>query len=841
LNLKKIVKTADEDFWIRTFIYLFLILILSFKFSFYFTASPLTGWDTVGHSHQAKKYADLFSGFSSTGYDYGWFQGFPAFYFYPQFFYFLTGNINMILHNLDLSFNLTILFVIIFFSVCYLKFTFFIFRNFTDKYFSYIFALSGLFFYLGYPGEGTQGLSVVGIINGTFISTLGHGMILLGLYYLEKYRDGNNTGDFVKAVVVSSLIFYTHFLSIIFYCILLSFYFFFFRKEFTLLKITVLAAVTSILSFPILFTFFRYGAFTDSISISNYYPGILSILGYDYFNIVSNPKKSFFDILFSVILNFKFLNIFLIVLFFAGLYFIFTNKIKDRYFIFLAFSCVLFFLFSMDTSFVFIFSFLKIHWYRAYDVFFIFFTVLVFVSFDHLLNILPEKKYNYYIAGGLLLVIQFGFYLWNPLKADKYESIKFADYTRNNMEYEALDSYLSGIKKDSLVMPEYLGTSDYYGSPHWLDYPIQRNGLRNAFGLMIESSLTPKLTLAYMPSENTDMFIWGIDSSWKGLLYKNSYSDDKLRYDSFVRYLKDSGINYVITQSGKFRAFLRTYGDDLEESLALDRISVFKVIKSTAVINTLASKPYGFIDYDYVNESGTSREVLYKNYLLYSNQTKVLIDKNMTLINLTPFMNESGFRNLLPDYVSGLVIYNSSDKAVNDYLAEKIAEPGLPMILVNFKKTGYMKEKAVYISTNVGTPVPSDATSDNGGIRDTERIALTDYRINGDKIVINGIGGSGKSGGSNKSGNIPVEIKFSFFPDWKAKDSRLFQTDTNQMIVFSDKDSIEVDFFASFAGIITGMLYFLISVFFVVSIFHRSGKTFPGLLRGLKFLRGSDG
>lgn len=75
-------------------------LLLAYKLSFYFSAAPITGWDTVGHFHLAERYRALLGDFRSLGYDPGWFQGFPLFYFYPPFFYFVVAQLDFILGGL---------------------------------------------------------------------------------------------------------------------------------------------------------------------------------------------------------------------------------------------------------------------------------------------------------------------------------------------------------------------------------------------------------------------------------------------------------------------------------------------------------------------------------------------------------------------------------------------------------------------------------------------------------------------------------------------------------------------------------------------------------------------
>ncbi len=162
----------NPDPWILLLMALFFL----FKFSFYLTGEVLTGWDTIGHHHLAQVYAGLFSQFRSSGVDPGWFQGFPAFYFYAPFFYFLVSNLSLLLPfaSVTLSFNLGILFVIFFFSISFYRFALSRLRESTDDTTARLLSLTALLFYLNYQGEGIQGASLVGVLGGTFISTMGH-------------------------------------------------------------------------------------------------------------------------------------------------------------------------------------------------------------------------------------------------------------------------------------------------------------------------------------------------------------------------------------------------------------------------------------------------------------------------------------------------------------------------------------------------------------------------------------------------------------------------------------------------------------------------------------------
>ena len=103
MTVPKPIDTAPSSLY-RPALTAAAVLLVSLKMAFLFSADPLAGWDTVGHLHLARTYSVFLGRFASVGYDPGWFDGFPAFTFYPPLFYFFVALLDRLLPFGDLEF-----------------------------------------------------------------------------------------------------------------------------------------------------------------------------------------------------------------------------------------------------------------------------------------------------------------------------------------------------------------------------------------------------------------------------------------------------------------------------------------------------------------------------------------------------------------------------------------------------------------------------------------------------------------------------------------------------------------------------------------------------------------
>ena len=820
--------------------YLSLLVILSVKFSYYLTLEPLTGWDTIGHLHLAREYNALFSNFDSTGYDPRWFQGFPIFYFYPPAFYFFVSNLHLLLGHFfpfQLSFNLGILTVILLFSCAYMKLAVLILSRSNGLINTYLLAMAGLLFYLLYPGDGLQGVSTVGVLGGTFVSTFGHALIMLCLYYLEKYRRGGAGMDLARLILLVSLLIYSHYLSTVFLYILLTIYFVLYRRRFRPLVLIAIYAVPVLIAFPVVFLFFRYGHFSSGVSIISYYPGLLSLLGKDIFQALSTGGPIWRTVLNELFVNMKAINVFFIGVFVAGIYLAARRKIEAPLLGFVFCSSAVFFWLAMDTSLAFLMKDLAVHWYRAFDVFLIFFSIACLMILLQLARRLKDGRHRSVFSAGLVCLLLIKLFSWDPVAHEGYNSIRFNDYFPDgDADLDGLQEYLSVVENDALILPELVRSSTRYGSPHWLDFVIQKTGHRNALGLTIESSLTPLLTYAYLLPELKHFFVWGIDASWAADLFRGADPSATGVKSAFPDYVGRSGIDYLITQTLLMRRYLDRFPDYFAQSFSSGNLAVFRVLNPVPKLGVPRRKPYGFVRLDVLRTGPQSGRAMYRDFLLQSNQVRLLSEKQPgVIINLNPFFGQMT-PSELKKLVSGLIVFNTGSSLAAPHLLQKLDQAGMPLVLVNFKKGPKWRENREYLYT-VGRPDESligglaDRIADgpaempraedgpaaarerpgqgHGADKRAPYCVVIPEVFNGRSIRAD-IGAAMPPDRAAES-LTPVQIGLSFFPDWRDENGRrVFQTDTNKMLVYAESGRISLTFRNPMASIITLFLYLLL-------------------------------
>lgn len=810
-------------------------LTISLKFSFLFSSQVITGWDTVGHYYLSSVYSSFFSDFRSTGYDTGWFNGFPAFYFYPPFFYFIVANIHKLFLSsfpFAASFNVTVLLVILFFSLSFLRLSVFLFTGIKN---GRIYALIALLFYVLYPGDDLQGTSIAGAMGGTINSTLGHSWIVLTFYFLERYRKENTTFLIPLIVISISLLFYSHLLSSVFFYIFLLLYFIFHAGDFNrrISSAGIIFFLPMLIAFPILYMFLHYSVFTNSNSIWINFPFATDIMGRDFLNKMVSGGNVFNTLLTQLIFHLKILNLLLLFLYFRFILNLVSGRMQNRTFLFLFFTNLAFFWLSSDASLSFLFPKLGIHWYRCFDLFYITFVLISVFSFCHMAESFPEKRVQKAMPIVIFIVLFVKFIVWNPYRDNGYNNIYLYNYNYegNRGELEELENYMSGLEPGSLIMPEKMRTKSYYGSPHFLDISIQKSGHRNFLGLTVESSLTPELYYAYLSRGLPSIFVWGIEYSWKDFLF----DPDRGLYDNkeiLPYYLKNSGVNYVIGMSESTKGFLGNFPEYFEKVFENEVFSLFRILNSSSKIAALSEKPIGFLFYDSIKTKKRNEKKIYRSFLLFSNASKYYLKpfySAPTIINLNS-PKEAIPLEKLSEYVSGIVIYNDGyDRpAVHD--VQKYYNTGLPLYLFNFRKTS--EHPGVnYFNSKEKIPQFKKEIRGKKAVAQKYRSDITPEVFSGEQIVFRPdsfLKAASKSGAVVSGSCVPGEIKISYFPDWRSKNGEpIFQTDANQMYMRACGEKTELNFSGPFPRLITAVLYLLVVGLFSIPLLYRfvSGGT----------------
>ncbi len=774
--------------------------LLSIKFSFLFSSEPITGWDTLGHRHLAGVYGRLFSNFDSVGYDPTWFGGFPVFYFYPPFFYFLASQSNFFLQSPGLAFNLLVFSTLIFFSWAFIKYIDLLLEQ-VGFFKRFALIISAITLYFTYAGKGTQATSLIGFINGTVVSTFALGIVFLSLYFLESYRRKKQFRNFVRFILSVAILFYTHYLSLAFCYLTLTLYFLIYRKSFKMQSIFALFVLPLVPALPMIFVYLKYSAFTSGGPSIISFPVINSLLGIDILAAFTKQASIGSYVFTEFLVSFKWLH-----LVFLGLYvFAFKAIIIDRStqekFIFVLPASFLFMWISQDSSVPLLLFFVGIHWYRIFDLAFALYCIVCTLSLSYLGTKIKSPYANIGMALVPILLI-FRFLSWDFMAHEGYASMKLNDYRAH---FKSIETALQQIPRNAIFLPEKVRNTELFGSPHSVDYLLSQNAKKNALGLTIESSLSSLVTYGYLLKALPHVFVWGIDSNWLSKLHEPGNEGELL-----PEYLERAGVQYVIGRTATMHNYLNQRNSAFEPVFFSDNAFIYKIRYARPFLSSLSELPIGFASLSHLMKNGPLPP---KDFLLYANQTRILLGKTAPIINLDqPASDLSEVKNKL----SAVIIFNSERALAPSHSVQHLEALNLPLILVNFEKTHKPNNHVHFLYTIVKLPAKYHRKIPLPDVRNS---ALLYSRFDGG----NKLQGEMPLPEKGKS-CTPVEIKQSFFPDWQSQNGEpIFQTDTNQMLMCPSGNSFEISFHNSFSKIITVMLYAL-TIAFMLSFFINRRK-----------------
>ncbi len=757
------------------------VLAVCLKVPYLLTAETLTGWDTVGHLHLAAVYRGLVADLRSAGYDTGWFQGQPAFTLYPPFFYFVVALLDAVIGTwlpLSASFNAAILLVLLFSSCAYLSFARALLAEERDTASGALLAAAGLLVPLSYSGDGLQGAGLVGALEGTFVSTLGLGLALMALASLERYRRERRPASFVRFVSLAALLFYTHYLSTIFFYLVLAIYFASFWKDLKGRLAAAAALAPAVLAAPVVWLFLRDGAFSSAAAQATYYPPLLSLLGKDFYA-AWRADASLETLATQLFARLAIARVLPLLLFAAGLGLVLRGRLATPQARFAAAASLALFWLALDTSPALLLPGLPVHWYRAFDFFLAFLSLLAILAAAELAGRMRARIPRVALPAALLALLALRFAVWDPLATEEQPTLSLTRSLRADADAARLAAYLGTLPSGSVILPEVLRTRATHGSPHWLDYVIQSAGHRNALGLTVESSLTAMVTYAYLSQGLGQVFVWGIDPSWAQALFGGLSPAAAGRLAALPDYLADAGIEYIVTQSGSARAYLDGMRGRFERSFASGPLAVYRVTGALPPVTLLLDKPWGLVDLAALRGEPLAARRVWRDFLLEANWVRLAAGID-PVINLTP---RPAAIEALRDRLAGLVVVNTSPTPAAYHSLPAFARSGFRLVLVGFAESSVPPAAGVELlappaegGPAVGA-IPRDAPEPPRAAAPVRRAPPARASISGSAVRA-----SLEESAPGFAG--AVEVRLSYSPHWKSEDgAMIFQTGLNHMLV----------------------------------------------------------
>ncbi len=743
--------------------YVGLILLVTLRFSFYITDEVLTGWDTLGHLHLARKYAEFFP-WGTSGYDSTWFQGFPAFYFYPPFFHFFV-NVVSLLPGISFvsAFNLSVLLTILFLAASVMRLGIVVIESTRGAAQALLPALSAAFFYIVFPGEGTQGTSAVGVMSGTIASSLGHAWMLQSLASLMAFRKSGSNTDLFFAAAFFSLLLYTHILSSVFACIVLPLYVFWFRASFRLKQLCIVFGISLFTALPVFARLLINSGYSSGSSYSSFYPPLLSLLGLDFFDAAAlrTPRAILID---QLLLEGKALGL-LFALFFGWAVGRMLRGRGEQEPAFLTAAALLFIWLASDNSLVFMLPWLPVHWYRTFDFFLAAFSILAAMMIPETGRFYPPLRTAAPALITALLVVRI--LTWNPAEQQRYFNMTFRTHT-DAADLADLEHRLRELPRGSLFLPELIREKTYAGSPHAFLHILESTEHRSLLGLTVESSLTPRIAYARLYAGLSHIFVWGVDhNELHSAMGRSGGRDPAL----LVQYLRSTGVDYVIGRTPALRAFLDRDPGAFSFVFGTRRAFVYRVLGSSPVASG-SENAFAWISADSFH--GASRETP-SDFLLRAAIVRNAVPSVPLLVRMTGRRLESDGD--LSRKFAGFVIYNDPSHPVSIHSVPASLAAGRPVIYVNFPSDGtlslFLNQTGSGWLVNGRAVLPAPRTD-----LSLQLTTLSDREISG-----------------NAGQHSAIHVRRSFFPDWRGSAGEsIFQTELNTMWVHPQRDHFQLLF-----------------------------------------------
>lgn len=591
-----------------------VLLSIPFQFWYLFSGETLSGWDTPGHIVLAKEFAKLVPSGSATGWSDVWFGGFPIFYFYPPFYYLLVYCIHSLFSvTIESAFSISVFLTIVLLFFAIYSFSKQFLWSLYPKYIRILLGFSAVLFYFNYAGDGLQGTSLVGIVEGTVISSFAHSLIFLGLVALDKYRKSSKSFHLVIFVGLTSVILYSHLLSSVFYSLILFLYCVEYQSFViqNTKRLTLAALIILFLVLPVAYNYIRFSEYTSGVFYGYSYPPLLSILGKDVYDSALKASTNGENLTLA----------FIVELFSSGRWLSFVALVLLAFHLrkfhssprskFITTVLLVFFWLSLDYSLGYILPNIKIHNYRAFDCFFISFSILFPLSIR---SISGKRKLPLFFLIYFVLIIQYFLFLsFNPTKYQGYDSPLWKD-SRKTEElalYQRLAEKLRSLPAKALVQPEIIKSKLMFGTPHfWLPL-LYDAGVRNNLGLTVESSYYSTLVFNWQEFGFSQTFRWGTDVDWRENLLSLAKGNEDSGY--YLDFLLRSGVTHMIGFSPEYQNYINLHRKRLETFAVDYPFVIVKILPDSA---QKLIKPIGLIHADLLNSNS---EYGYRDFLKTSN------------------------------------------------------------------------------------------------------------------------------------------------------------------------------------------------------------------------------
>ena len=669
----------------------FLVLIsIPIQFWYLFSGQTLSGWDTPGHIVLAKEFAKLIPSGSATGWSDVWFGGFPIFYFYPPFYYLIVYIIHSLLSvSIESAFSLSIFLTILLLFFAIYSFGKQFLWSLYPRYVRILLGFSAVLFYFNYAGDGLQGTSLVGIVEGTVISSFAHSLIFLALVSLDKYRKSSKSNHLLVFIGLTSVIFYSHLLSSVLYSLVLLLYSIEYRYFIVqnIKRLGLAALIIFFLVHPVTYNYIRFSEYTSGVFYGYSYPPLLSILGKDVYDSAlkasSNGENLTLAYMVELFSSGRWLS-------FVALVFLVFNLRKfhsSPRSKFITTVLLVFFWLSLDYSLGYILPNIKIHNYRAFDCFFISFSILFPLSIRSISGIGKGKLPLYPIIFVVLLIQFFLFLNFNPTKYQEYVSPLWqSSRTAEELAlYQKLTERLRSLPKGTLIQPEIIKSKSMFGTPHfWLPL-LYDAGVRNNLGLTVESSYYSTLVFNWQEFGFGHNFRWGTDVDWRENLLSLARGNEDSGY--YLDFLLRSGVTHLVGFSPEYRGYLVLHRKRLE-TIAVEY--PFVIVKILPNPNLKLIKPIGVIHADLLNSNS---EYGYRDFLKTSNFLQMHITNlryQTKLLRITKKQLDS-MDSILP-YLSALILISKDSGLSEVSWSQSLKNKNVPSIV--------MKESDLLLATD---------------------------------------------------------------------------------------------------------------------------------------------
>lgn len=669
---------------------LFLWVLVLIKISPYLLSDePVAGWDSPGHYHLAEVYDRLFSTFDSRGYDPDWFRGFPAFYYYPTMLYFLSSVFKFIIPFIDTtieSFNFALVISLLYLTFSLFRFAKIVLPDNIKKSTRILGAISAVIIYYIYPGSGLQGVSLVGFVEGTYNTALSVGFAISSIYWLERYRRFRQNLFYFSHLIALSLVFYTHFLTAAFSYIIIAIYYVFFRREFFYHRILLTFIIPVLTSLPITAPVFFYGEWGTGEPLVDRYNGFVSLLGVDFLNILLRSEFDWQELAGHFIIQLGIVHFIIVSLFILGLFTIFFSNKRSLFNLFMITIVLFFFWATQDESLVYLFSFLPIHWYRMFDLFYLFFSFLTILSFIEISPHILAKQTAIHLLFLIILVLRF--LVFDPWVHEKIQSPEYYKNWNEGESFRKLQSTISRLPAGSLIFSDIVANGELHGSPHFFDLLIHKNKLRSLNGLMVESSFTSSINDSFTVNAIPGYFIWGRSPLW----VKKNVFDSSLNYgndfQSLINYLQESGVNYIFSRSRTMDAILSHAHPIVTRIFHAEPYSVYEM-KGELPSIMISSAPTGYINAELLDSIKISKKISIDKF---THGVRILMKSHEAspskIINLDPLLMNGNKRFPSLPKLYSLIIYNHKGIRKAPVLPDSWLDKDIRIIFINMTPSG---------------------------------------------------------------------------------------------------------------------------------------------------------